>query len=144
MVYNDEIIDLNETIAKNNYYFDRLSLNDASLILDLENVEYLLDTVEFKMATAELNHLMVKYDSNNQHLLFLSANLFDKMSEHEQSNLKLKQCIKIYEKLLTVANDSNLLFLAGFRLLNRLDFIGKISQIIKVFLFCLILNLSLN
>jgi aspartate beta-hydroxylase len=103
----------------------------VDFLIAIENVENLIDVRNFKQATSELNQL-AKSDSNNQHLVYLSAVLFDQMSEHEKSNLKLKQSIKLYEKLFDLDNvDSNLLYIAGCRLLNRLEFIGKIGDAIK-------------
>jgi len=115
---------LNETIALKRY---RRHFNSDELAYK-ENIirtEYLIDTVNYKQAAVELRSLAEALP-NSPRVLYASALLIDRISEYERSNDKLKKCIEVYKKLINLDKISpSLLFIAGKRLVNRLQFLGK-------------------
>lgn len=68
----------------------------------------------------------------SQRCLYSSAYLIDKISEMEKSNFKLLQSIEIYKKLFSLGDlHKSLLYVAGRRLVNRLQFVGKLNDAVS-------------
>jgi tetratricopeptide (TPR) repeat protein len=98
---------------------------------EIHFIENLMKNNEFKKAINYLTKL-ASLLPNSPRCVYLSAKIFDKLSEIEQSNSKLKQSIKIYKKLLRLDHvDISLLYEAGKRLINRLKFIGDLKEALK-------------
>jgi aspartate beta-hydroxylase len=139
---------LNEIKVKNDLIDDFLRNNlDDSIILnafkskyteeelpyktEILKVEDLIDRNEFKLAVEQLKPLM-KLMPKSPRCLYSSAYLIDKIAEREKNNIKLYQCIEIYKKLFTTGElHKSLLYVAGRRLVNRLQFIGRLKEAIS-------------
>jgi hypothetical protein len=115
---------LNESIALKAYKtrFSSVEVVHKDHLLKAEN---LIETQDYKAALQvlkDLAHLIPK----SPRFLYASAVLIDKLSEFERNNVKMKQSVEVYKKLLGLDKiDSCLLYLAGRRLINRLQFLGK-------------------
>jgi len=139
---------LNEIKIKNDLIDDLLknSLDDAIILnafkskyteeelpykTEILKVEDLIDRHEFKLAIEQLKPLM-KIMPLSPRCLFASAYLIDQISEREKNNIKLYQCIEIYKKLFNSGElHKSLLYVAGRRLVNRLQFIGRLRDAIS-------------
>lgn len=115
---------LNESIALK-VYKSRFSSSEVEYKDHLLKAEHLIEAQEYKEATHVLKSL-AHVIPRSPRFLYASAVLIDRLSEFERSNGKLKQSVEIYKKLLALEKiDSSLLYLAGRRLINRLQFLGK-------------------
>lgn len=115
---------LNESIALKAYK-SRFSSSEAEYKDHLLKAEHLIEVQDYKEAMHMLKSL-ARVIPRSPRFLYASAVLIDKLSEFERSNGKLKQSVEIYKKLLALEKiDSSLLYLAGRRLINRLQFLGK-------------------
>lgn len=130
-------LSLTHEIAQLNYKSDRTKSIDPSYLCSIEDIEALIEDNNLKQATVDLNKLAKSpgVDPNCPHLVYLTAVLFDRLADHEKNNAKLKHAVQIFEKLVEMSTsrpiDDNLVYLAGWRLVERLEFTGQLKEAIK-------------
>lgn len=131
MAYSSKQNEINENSADLASFKDRFTDEEIPFKNELLHIENLIEKGELKHATKQLNHI-AKNLRTSQRFIYLSALTLDKISELEQSNIKLKQSIEIYKKLFKIVDvDSDLLYVAGRRLVNRLQFLGQLNDAVK-------------
>ena len=98
---------------------------------EIHFIESLVKNEDLKKAINFLTKLAIRLP-NSPRCVYLSALIFDRLSEIEQSNSKLKKSIDIYKKLILLEDaDAGLVYIAGKRLINRLSFMGLTKDAIK-------------
>ena len=124
---------LNEQNALKNYK-NILGIDELAFKKQFMTIESLIDEQKFQEATKILTPLAHTLKTSAR-VLYLSAVIIDRQSEIEKSQFKFKKAIQIYKKLIALdesAIDSNLLFLSGMRLINRLQLSGKFTEAIQI------------
>ena len=122
--------ELNDEIALANY-LTKFTPEESIYKNEIVFIENLISNGELKKSTQMLTNL-ANMLPNSPRCVYLSALVIDRISEIEKSNPKLKKAVGIYKKLLTLDKlDKNLLYIAGKRLINRLQFLGKINDALK-------------
>jgi len=112
-------------------YKCKFTLEESIYEQEIKFIESLVKNGELKKAINYLTGL-ARILPKSPMCVYLTATIFDQLSEIEQSNAKLKKSIKIYKKLLQLEQvDSNILYEAGKRLINRLKFIGDSREALK-------------
>lgn len=112
-------------------YKTKFTLQELVYKQEIDFIENLVKNSEFKKAINFLTKLATLLP-NSPRIVYLSATIFDKLSEIEQSNSKLKKSIEIYKKIFQLDQvDKNILYEAGKRLINRLKFIGHPRDAVK-------------
>lgn len=121
-----------------NYQKWRSNVLSPEYLLAINEIEQLIERSSFVQATADLNRLVKSglADPSCVHLVYLSARVFDRMADVEKNNQKLKRSIQLYEKVLELSEklesvDKSLIYSAGNRLIERLEFIGRINEAIR-------------
>jgi tetratricopeptide (TPR) repeat protein len=130
-VDTNEMSIIDEELAVQSF---RIHFTEAELKFKekIVNVERLIELNELNQATQELKELGHFLLPDSPRFIYASALLIDRISIFEKNNSKLKACIEIYKKLFNLNNvDSNLLFIAGRRLVNRLLFLGRPFEALK-------------
>lgn len=120
---------LNESIAEKTYpkKFTAQEWEHREQILA---AEFLVESNQLKAAAMDLK-ILAQLIPKSPRFLYASARLIDRMSEFEQSNFKLKNCIDIYKKIIDMHGvDPSLMYVVGKRLINRLQFRGKVKDAI--------------
>ncbi len=124
---------------KEKYESNQFETENQAKLVEID--ELITNLKEYKKASHELKELFLKQDSSTCLKCFhMSARLLELWSDEEKSTLKLKQSIEIYKKLINNLGqvklkinkiDQNLLFISGFRLVDRLKFLGNINDTLK-------------
>jgi aspartate beta-hydroxylase len=118
-------------ISENLKYRTKFTLQELVYEQEINFIENLVKNSEFKKAINFLAKLAT-FLPNSPRIIYLSASIFDKLSEIEQSNSKLKKSIEIYKRIFQLDQvDKNILYEAGKRLINRLKFIGHSRDAVK-------------
>lgn len=128
----DEVIsnNLDDKIIINSFR-NRFSQGEQPFSQEIKLVEDLIDRNEYKLAIQQLKPLM-KVIPTSHRCLYASAFLIDRISEFEKNNYKLIQSIEIYKKLFSLGDlHKSLIYVAGRRLINRLQFVGKFQEAIS-------------
>jgi aspartate beta-hydroxylase len=111
-------------------YKEKYTLAELTHKEEISRVEYLIEMKRYSDANDALVKLS-KILPNSPRCVLASAMLIDRMAELEKSNAKLRQAVDIYKKLLNMQDvDESILYIAGRRLINRLNFLGKINDAI--------------
>lgn len=103
-----------------------------------------MDGENFSQATSDLSRLGKSSQAHAScvHFVYISAVLFDRMADFEKNSQKLKRSIQLYEKVLELVSErihssnfedeeESLMYVAGSRLIERLEFIGRINEAIR-------------
>ena len=120
---------LNDSIAEKTYP-KKFTVQEWEHREKILAAEFLVESNQLKAATMDLK-ILAQLIPKSPRFLYASGRLIDKMSEFEQSNFKLKNCIDIYKKIIDMHGvDPSLIYVVGKRLINRLQFRGKVKDAI--------------